>query len=538
MIFNLFVLIFWLLALISRVGDYSQYIQLLSDASITAPDIPTHTHMVSESVLFALAPAPAPGTRYSPLVVPLYLGRVKVPKPSKFILEKRIFAIYKWIAHVTDLVARTRPTKTSRSPTRIVAPIYPAPPTAGHYVLDDAPAQTSASPVMDLAGIWDAYGLIFGWIFSAVLAMVFTFIRFLSRDNVPAYLADPSADDIHSSDDASIVSDIDSLAAVSLDSFSSIIDIYCALGFPPVTPDDIPFDSNLTNHAAPADISLTATTDNKLFEITTSSGSVCTDAVSALPAWIDTKTGVEGKTDMNGTSVEGKTLEPAVSNSSIGSIVRLYAGESPAITPSSSHSSLAPSSEELLSRYPPTGQVHTPRSERWLEGFIAHLQGMERQGNNDGRVYDGWTTNPDLEPQVDTPDTQGTPSPNMSSQPSFGSELSVTASQGSLYELLGCLVSAVAEHTGGHLTRGQVGVEVKGIANVRLPHLHPADMPLPPSPYVGPQAAIVQEEDENKKGLSIRTAGINPLDVPPSLSPIIDWMEVISVDTSELVFGE
>ncbi|EUC55419.1 hypothetical protein RSOL_115350 [Rhizoctonia solani AG-3 Rhs1AP] len=126
-------------------------------------------------------------------------------------------------------------------------------------------------------------------------------------------------------------------------------------------------------------------------------------------------------------------------------------------------------------------------------------------------------------------------SPHMSSQPSFVSELSYTTSQGSLYELLGGLVGPAVQHTRGDRKQveGQVKHKAEGKIVVRLPRPCPADIPLPPSPYVAMARKWVKAEED----ASVRAAGTRPLDFYlPGLT--IDRIDVFSVDTSELIIGE
>ncbi|EUC55418.1 transmembrane protein, putative [Rhizoctonia solani AG-3 Rhs1AP] len=403
--FKLLFLLLWLLAFLLPGSDVRTYIQLLSDAGTIVLDQPMNNYAASNSVFLVSAAFPTPRSCYTPPVFPFYFGKARArgPKPSRFNRGKRVVRIYKWMnvfyAQMISHIECSRPTKTSNPPTRVVALAYPAPPTAGRYLLDDAPAQILTNLAIDLAGLWNAYKLIFGWIAFTLLISAFTFVRFISFHSTTVHLsdfADPAVDDIHSSDDSGAVSGVSLLPSLPFDSEASIIDMYHSLDYPPFTPDDIPF--GLTTRANPTsqNTTMSIATNNELFPRTYSS-SVCTDVAFALPAWIDTKTGVEGSTEMNGTSVEGKILEPAVSNSSIGSVFKFYGGGSRAITPSSSSLSIPCSSEELLARYPASGQSQSTTG-RWLEDFITHLRSMERQGNHFGRVYDGWTGNLELEP--------------------------------------------------------------------------------------------------------------------------------------------
>ncbi|CEL61199.1 hypothetical protein RSOLAG1IB_09832 [Rhizoctonia solani AG-1 IB] len=65
------------------------------------------------------------------------------------------------------------------------------------------------------------------------------------------------------------------------------------------------------------------------------------------------------------------------------------------------------SSRNLADGSSPVTQIHTPKTKRWLEGLIRHIQAMERQGNFYGRVYDDWEGGPD--PQAPVEGSQGEP---------------------------------------------------------------------------------------------------------------------------------
>ncbi|KAH7318898.1 hypothetical protein B0J17DRAFT_686140 [Rhizoctonia solani] len=62
MLFNLFLLVLWLLSLVSPVGDYWRYPKMLSDERLNAPDDPAHSMVFSNLVYsaFVLVPVPDP----------------------------------------------------------------------------------------------------------------------------------------------------------------------------------------------------------------------------------------------------------------------------------------------------------------------------------------------------------------------------------------------------------------------------------------------------------------------------------------------
>ncbi|CAE6480222.1 hypothetical protein ACGC1H_005303 [Rhizoctonia solani] len=495
--FNFLLVLLWLLALMFHIGANHQHMLSLPD-TMAAPDAVLPSVVVLESGFSVLPPAPAPMPRYSPLVVPIYhASPVRQRKPSRFSLGKRISTIYKWVdafqARITGVGGRPHPTRTSHVPTKVFVPVHPAPPAPSHHIIDDKPVYSPPDSPIDLTGLWDMHKLVIGWIAMTCLFMALTLPRFLSCNQATAHLA---------------ASDMTSLPEASSLAFESIIDIYCALGFP-TTEDSTP--------PLAADES---------FELTTLPSSALTDAASALPAWIDAKTGVEGSTEMNSASVGGKTLESAVSNDSIGSAIEHYVGESSWITPSSSRSSIAPI-PDLLTRSPATGQVYSPRRKLWLEGMIAHLLKMQQQGNYLGRLYDEWVDGLILDESV-----PGTPARSDSiafaenaalspstldisrhsaipltpalasfesdlnlaaehilSEPSAMAGMSTTVSQDSLYNQLASWLSTSYLGDDEGSEEGQVGA---GDDSYLSPSDHPTNVPLPSSQYTESASSIAE----------------------------------------------
>ncbi|EUC58498.1 hypothetical protein RSOL_260530, partial [Rhizoctonia solani AG-3 Rhs1AP] len=341
--FNFFLGIFCLLVLMMSIGDHRRDFLSLPNAGTTMPDKVVDSVVVLESALMVLAPAPTLLPRSSPLVVPVhYTRKVGEPKPSRLSLSKRIFTIYRWIdvlyARIRPSANPARPTKTLHMPTKVIVPVHPAQPTPSRHIPDDVPAYSPPSSAIDLAGLWDTYKLVIGWVIMTCFVVVRVFVRFLSREQ-----------------------HIDRLAAseASLPTFMSIIDIYCSLGFPPVTVPDAPCDSNLDNRDL--------LTPNESSSLALAGGEILEPAASI---------------HSNGSVIEHSVIEH-------------YADEPS--TPSSSHSSIVHSPAEWLARFPPTGQVHSPRSKLWLQGLITRLQNMQREGNFYGRLYDESVDNAELE---------------------------------------------------------------------------------------------------------------------------------------------
>ncbi|KAG8689837.1 hypothetical protein FRC11_000282 [Ceratobasidium sp. 423] len=398
MIFDFFLVIFWLLAFVLPVGDYHKYIKSLSDPRITAPDKPAHVVSVSELVLSVLPAAPAPLPRYSPLVVPLYNPvEAMESTPTRFMRTKRVFAAFKWVdvflTHITNLIGRPRPTKTSHLPTKVFVPMHPTPPTPGSRVLDaTCTSAITAGPGFDLVALWDAYKLILpSSLWSDSLLALAPPLRippaFLTTTPIPP-------------DDSAAASGSNPDPEALPTSYGPIIDICPLIEFPAVTYDVAPH-PNLDNHGktAPEDVPLPAITEDELIEVTDPCSSAPNDAAHALSTWIDTKTGVEGPTDTYGASGGGKTLEPAVSTGSINNIVRPYAGKSSLVTPSPSDSSIARSTDTPLldpEPFPAGVRVHVSQHLLLLESLITPVTAMERRRHFYGRANGSRTDNPDL----------------------------------------------------------------------------------------------------------------------------------------------
>ncbi|CUA68741.1 hypothetical protein RSOLAG22IIIB_13827 [Rhizoctonia solani] len=264
--------------------------------------------------------------------------------------------------------------------------------------------------------------------------------------------------------------------------FESIIDMYCALGFPPVADADTPYDADSPDRGS-------STPEDDL-----------------LPA-------TDGSSEPTSASASDETSETAVPSRSTGGI-GYYSDDSLWFTPSSSHSSIAQSPEGLLARFPPSGQVHSPQREAWLQGMINRLQEMQRQGDHHGRVYDGY---PELEASLPaTPDmgdsttsaehtTLSSPSEQgtrliTSAPASFESGLdsmaehtpreslavgglSTTVSQDMLYDRLASLVDYESElgDDDAEDKEGRVGMEAGDGSNVS-PADDPSNTPLPSNP--------------------------------------------------------
>ncbi|EUC55349.1 transmembrane protein, putative, partial [Rhizoctonia solani AG-3 Rhs1AP] len=486
--FKFLLVLFWILALMFHIGVDHQHMLSLPD-TITAPDAVPHSVVVLESVLSVLPSAPTPMPRYS-LVIPIYhASPVRQRKSSHFSLGERISTIYKWVnafhARITDIPDRPHPSRTSHALTRVFVPARPAPPVPSHHILADMPVYSLPGSPIDLAGLWNMYKLVIDWIVITCLFTVLTLPRFLSRDQAATDLA---------------TSDLTSLPEPSLPAFEYILDIYCALGFPDTEDSTLPI-----------------ATDES-FKLTTSTSSALIYAASALPAWIDTKTGVEGSTEMNSTSVGGKTLESAVPNDSIGSAIEHYVGESSWITPSSSRSLIAPI-PDLLTRSPATDQVYSPRRKLWLEGMVTHLLKMQKEGNYLERLYEKWVEGLMLdEPVPGTPGSSDSiaftenaalPPPTLDisrhgaipltptlasfesdlnlaaehilSAPSAVAGMSTTVSQDSLYNQPASWLntSYLGDDEGSE--EGQAGTEAGGDDSYLSPSDHPTNDSLPPS---------------------------------------------------------
>ncbi|CAE6483507.1 unnamed protein product [Rhizoctonia solani] len=535
MLFNLFLLVLWLLSLGSPVGDFQRYLKMLADDQLSAPDDPGRVVVSSNLVLSALAlvpaPAPVPMPRYSPLVVPIYpASNGKTYRPRRFTLDKQISGIYRWmevvLTRMTTFVGRPRATKTSYPPTKVYVPVHPSPPTSSRHVIHDPTVQQPTSAGFDPAGIWSAYKLIIGWVTMTFVLTISISIRFISRGHPTGTMAD--------TDNDYALDDMDGdrpLPMASSESFTSLVDMYLSSTYPTAPCDNTLSGPGLAKRTDKC-AAVSLATDNELNANTYSTGSALADAAFALPAWIDAKTGVEGSTEMDGASAGGKTLEPAVSFSSIGSMVGIHGGKHSLVTSSQSQSSLGRSTSSILARYPASGQAHSPRTKVWLESLITRVQDMQSQGDYHGRVYDGWAGNPDLDqpagengatspisgdsPTLPAPIDSGHRLGSTSS--SFATGLSVTSSQGSLYGLLESML--------GQPTRpfdcGGVRSLVEVDAHRSSGYIHSAEGPLPLCPIRGVRKAV--EAEAGVVGCDIDTADVpllesSPIDHGASFSP-------------------
>ncbi|CUA75339.1 hypothetical protein RSOLAG22IIIB_05841 [Rhizoctonia solani] len=495
-----FLVLSFLLLMMLPIGNHQSFIPSLSEA--TVPDTDVHRTFASVSLSVAPAPAPAPTPtpvftplpRFSPMVVPAHLtGAVKKPTQSRLDLSKWITSVYKrisrLIAHTKPPASqsRPRPTRTTHLPTKVFVPIATAPPTPAHHNLDDAPAYDPLSSSIKLAVLW----------------IVYAFACLFSRDYSSAHMES--------------VSVLEAPQPV----FESIIEMYCALGFPPVAGSETPYDAD---DSTPQDDRLSNTNESV--------------GPTAIPSSELVDAGVESTFDTNSASAE-RTLQMVTSSNSIGTGIGHRADDS-WIASSSGTSPIAGLPEGFLAQFPPSGQVHSPQHQAWLQDLITRLQEMQRQGNHYGRVYDG---HPELEETIPaTPTSTGyiasaehTPSPPPHSTPrrgaflvtdipdstSFGSGLgsiaehtpskspvaaglSTTVSQDLLYDQLASLVDSASELGDDSDGEGEENMDVIRVGDKpELPTSladNPADIPLPPSPYVESSSTIfggiVSEIDE------------------------------------------
>ncbi|CUA68406.1 hypothetical protein RSOLAG22IIIB_07924 [Rhizoctonia solani] len=509
-----FLVLSFLLLMMLPIGNHQSYIPSLSEA--TVPDTDVHRTFVSASLSVAPAPAPTPTPastplpRFSPMVVPAHFtGAVKEPRRSRLDLSKWITSVYKrivrLIAHTKPPASQSRPhpTRTTHLPTKVFVPIATAPPTPAYHSLDDAPAYDPLSSSIKLTVLWSTYRLVLVWVAMVCASVAYAFACLFSRDYSSAQIESVS------------------VSEAPQPVFESIIEMYCTLGFPPVAGSETPYGSG---NSTPQDDLLPAT--NESVGPTAITSSELVDA------------GVESTFDTNSASAE-RTLQTVTSSNSIGSGIGHRADDS-LIASSSGTSPIAGSPEGFLAQFPPSGQVHSPQHQAWLQDLITRLQEMQRQGNHYGRVYDG---HPELEETIPaTPTSSGyiasaehTPSPpprstsrrgafpvtdipdSTSFESGLGSivehipnkspiapGLSTTVSQDLLYDQLASLVDSASE-LGDDSDRE--GEEVEDVPRPGdKPEMttsladDPADIPLPPSPYVESSSTIfggiVSEIDE------------------------------------------
>ncbi|KAJ1304014.1 hypothetical protein OPQ81_008422 [Rhizoctonia solani] len=366
MFFNFFLILFWLLAFVSPVGDYTQYTKLLSDTRYTVPDKHTPAIMVSALSPLIMPPAPVPGPRYTPLVIPPYSKSIKPEEAwntrfsrrtrviGKSQLRRRVFsfsgtdisflAIFKFVEelidHLSNLVGRPRPTKTSKHPgadsTKSLCTTSPAPPAPASRDLKHSSTSTRSTSGIDLEALWDTYKLLVGWFALTCVATVFNFVRFIVHASIL------NGSEVVASADSPLIPR-DSLAT-----FDSILDIYSSLP-PSDTGGGLATPSN-TADTVPEDVTLQDVSIEELIALvladyaTTTPGSAASNVANAPLTDIDTKSRVGGPTDTHGTLEGGKILEPALEINSIGSVVQLSSRESSASCSVSYHLSSGSSS--------------------------------------------------------------------------------------------------------------------------------------------------------------------------------------------------
>ncbi|KAF8749544.1 hypothetical protein RHS01_10031 [Rhizoctonia solani] len=211
-------------------------------------------------------PAPV-SIRYTPLAVRVHYAPIDLREPRSSLpgsskKSTGFPGLGELINRLINLISRNRPTKTSNlsaaPPTKIVTIAYPANP---------APASSS-------------YMLATSWIVLTLASSIFVFMRYTRS------------------------------AALS-SSFIPTSELNVA---PPCR---VPWDHltsrSYTSSPTPENIPLPAVTKDELIALdTTLHGSAPVDAALALSTGIDAKNRVEGTTDMNGASIGGKTLEPAL----------------------------------------------------------------------------------------------------------------------------------------------------------------------------------------------------------------------------------
>ncbi|CAE6469699.1 unnamed protein product [Rhizoctonia solani] len=380
MFFNFALILFWLLAFVAPVGDYTRYLKSFEDTRYLVPDKPMPSVMVPFPVPLASAPAPAPlpGLRFAPLAIPVYYS-YRMPQEVPTIRFNRQKPIHIFVGRLIDrfshVIGRPRPTKTSfYAPTKV--PITAsAPPTPASRVLEHSSTSTGSTSDLNPVALWSKYKLLVGWVLVTFVITISTFARSLIHGRF----------DNHAStlNDLGVVTGSPTIAEASLSTFDSILDLY---GVPSSSPTSEEFlaPSNSSN-LAPEDITLPDPTDDKLITLdgyTNLDGSACSTIASAPFANIDANSQAEGATCTRGTLEGGKTLELGVSISFIASTVGIYA-RGPLVATPPRRDSHHPS---------PDAQVHTPQRKRWLEE--TPLQGTERGGSYHGRTYDSWDDSP------------------------------------------------------------------------------------------------------------------------------------------------
>ncbi|KAH7333828.1 hypothetical protein B0J17DRAFT_721056 [Rhizoctonia solani] len=499
MFFNFVLILFWLLAFVAPIGDYTRYFKSLADTRYIAPDKPMPSVMVSIMVPLASVPAPSPGLRYAPLVIPIYhsISSAQEARSTRFNRQKPIYHFMgELIVRFADMIGRPRPTKTKShpipSPTKVPITAYPASPVPASRVLEHTPtsASTGSTSDIDPVALWSKYKLLLGWVLVTFVVTISAFARFLARGRLEK--GTPSLNGLDDVTGGSVSTE------ASLSTFDSILDIYGALPSSS-TCEEFLTPSNPLN-LAPEDVPLLDATNDELIGLdgyTNLDGSAPSNVASALFADIDTKSRAEGTTYTHGTLDGGKTLEPAVSISSIAT-VGIYAQGPLVATPL-----------QRVSHHPSSvAQVYTPRHKRWLEKLVSHVKDMERRGDYYGRVYDNWNDSPGSETQV-----EGSPAEPPAAHGGDSDQMIFDQELGNRYT-----PAFVPRLVPAHL---KPKVEGESVSTKKLDS---ADIPLVPNPLVeragGSQESIGPNPLTTWLALRVvKSFGRSSLATPPRVSP-------------------
>ncbi|KAF8678910.1 hypothetical protein RHS04_04906 [Rhizoctonia solani] len=233
-------------------------------------------------------PAPV-SIRYTPPAVRVHYAPIDLREPRNSLPGSSknstgFPGLGELINRLINLISRNRPTKTSNlsaaPPTKIITIAYPANPAPASRTHKTKATCTFSTSVLDPLVSIGSYMLATSWIVLTLASSIFVFMRYTRT-------AAPSSSFIPTSE----------------------LDV--------APPCRVPWDHltsrSYTSSPTPENIPLPAVTKDELIALdTTLHGSAPVGAALALSTGIDAKNRVEGTTDMNGASIGGKTLEPAL----------------------------------------------------------------------------------------------------------------------------------------------------------------------------------------------------------------------------------
>ncbi|KAF8706793.1 hypothetical protein RHS03_04497, partial [Rhizoctonia solani] len=226
--------------------------------------------------------------RYTPLAVRVHYAPIDLREPRSSLpgsskSSTGFPGLGELINRLVDLISRKRPTKTSSlsaRPTKIILIANPANPVPASSIHKTKATCTFSNSVLDPLVSIGSYMLATSWIVLVLATSIFVFMRYTRSATLSSSFTPTSELDVAPS---------------------------CRVPWDHLT------SRSYKSSPTPENIPLPAVTKDELIALdTTLDGSAPVGAALALSTGIDAKNRVGGTTDMNGASVGGKTLEPAL----------------------------------------------------------------------------------------------------------------------------------------------------------------------------------------------------------------------------------